>query len=68
MVDLEKYENESKSQHIKITVKDDGVGMTKKEQKNLFKIFNTNTTKGTNVKGIGLGLCISKMLVNFFNG
>lgn len=55
---------ENSPQHLEITVKDNGVGMSYREQKDLFKIFSSDTTKGTNTNGIGLGLCISKMLVN----
>lgn len=37
--------------------------MTNEEKKKLFKLFDSDNTKGNNTKGIGLGLCISKMLV-----
>ena len=42
--------------------------MTNEEKKKLFKLFDSDNTKGNNTKGIGLGLCISKMLVEQFGG
>lgn len=43
--------------------------MSEREKKNLFKLFATmNSTRESNTQGVGLGLCISKMIVEFFGG
>lgn len=50
-------------------MEDNGIGMNKEEKENLFKLFGTmKNDKYTNLKGIGLGLCISKMIVESFGG
>ena len=53
-----------------MSVIDDGLGIKKKDQSKMFKMFGTikDTTKGINTNGIGLGLVISKMIVEKFNG
>jgi K+-sensing histidine kinase KdpD len=55
--------NEKDEDFIQILVNDHGQGMNTEEKKKLFKLFNSDNTKGNNTKGIGLGLCISKMIV-----
>ena len=60
---------EGEDTHVQIQVKDNGVGITKKEQKNLFKLFGTiKSTRESNTQGVGLGLCISQMIVQIFEG
>ena len=50
---------------IEIEVKDSGIGIKKNDQKNLFKLFGfLDSTKELNTQGIGLGLHISKLIVN----
>lgn len=47
--------------HLAVSVKDRGVGMSRKLQKNLFEKEYHNTTRGTsNEKGTGLGLKLCK--------
>ena len=58
LIKNEKYED-----FIQILVIDHGQGMNTEEKKKLFNLFNSDNTKGNNTKGIGLGLCISKMIV-----
>jgi two-component system, sensor histidine kinase and response regulator len=61
--------DKGESTHVQIKVKDNGVGMTRPELKNLFKLFGTmKNTMVSNTKGIGLGLCISRMIVEIFGG
>lgn len=61
--------DKGESTHVQIKVKDNGVGMTRSELKNLFKLFGTmKNTMVSNTKGIGLGLCISRMIVEIFGG
>ena len=50
---------------IEVEVKDSGVGIKLNDQKNLFKLFGfLDSTKELNTQGIGLGLHISKLIVN----
>jgi len=45
-------------------IKDDGIGISKNEQKYIFqKFFRTEEAKKTNTKGSGLGLYIAKSIV-----
>ncbi len=47
--------------HLQVSVKDRGVGMSRKLQKNIFEKEYHNTTRGTsNEKGTGLGLKLCK--------
>ena len=45
---------------MQISVEDNGIGMNEEEKDNLFKLFET---KQDDSRGIGLGLCISKMII-----
>ena len=49
---------------------DNGCGIKMKNQGKLFKLFGSikNEKENFNVKGIGLGLVISKMIANKFGG
>ena len=50
-------------------IKDTGRGLTKEEQKNVFKAFiQADGTSSRNYEGTGLGLTISKQLVEMMNG
>lgn len=55
---------------LKFSVQDSGIGIKKKNHKKIFKMYNSikNAKKKINTKGIGLGLVISKMIVNHFQG
>lgn len=54
---------------IQITVTDTGVGIKEKDKDKLFQLFGfLETTKELNTKGIGLGLHISKEIVQQFGG
>jgi len=55
---------------LRISVTDNGQGIKKKNQSKLFKMFGTikDTKRGLNMNGIGLGLVISKQIVEQFNG
>jgi signal transduction histidine kinase len=54
---------------IILSVKDDGVGMTRETIDSLFKIDKSTSTKGTmNEEGTGLGLILCKEMVEMNNG
>lgn len=48
-------------------MKDNGVGIKIENQGKIFKLFGS-VRDGNNVKGIGLGLVISRMIVKKFQG
>lgn len=61
--------NELNEKFIEISVKDTGIGIAKKDQKKLFKLFGfVQDSKQMNTKGIGLGLVISEQIVTQFSG
>ena len=52
-----------------VTVKDEGEGIAKEDEGNLFQIFYTSKTRAFDVrKGIGLGLTICETVVNAHGG
>lgn len=54
---------------IKIEVIDNGAGIRTEDQTKLFKLFGyLDSTKEMNSQGIGLGLYITKMIVEQFEG
>lgn len=53
--------------HISISVKDNGIGIAEKDQKNLFKPFFRGSSDG-NIPGTGLGLNIVLRYVQLMNG
>ena len=58
---------EVKDHHLKFSVKDQGMGISKKDQLNLFQIFY-RATNATNIPGTGLGLHIVAKYVEMMNG
>jgi len=60
--------NEKTKQHV-ISVKDNGIGISKKNQKLIFEKFFRVSEKDThNYKGLGLGLYYSSQIVKAHNG
>ena len=60
---------EQNTNDILISVKDSGVGMSKKQIEKLFKIDSSQTTLGTNnEKGTGLGLILCREFVEIQGG
>lgn len=55
---------------ILISIKDNGFGIKQSNYQKLFKLFGAhkNEKKKINTDGIGLGLMISRMIVDNFNG
>jgi signal transduction histidine kinase len=56
-------------QYVEIAIKDNGIGMSKEDQKKLFKIDSFHSTPGTqDEKGTGLGLLLCKEFVELHGG
>ena len=57
-------------QFIRISITDNGIGIKENEKDKLFKLFGSikDEKKKINTNGIGLGLVISKLIVERFNG
>ena len=52
-----------------VQVKDTGIGIQEKDKQKLFKLFGfVQSTQQVNTRGIGLGLVISKKIVEQFDG
>ena len=55
--------------HLFITVRDTGIGISKKNQGKLFKFFGfIKDSERMNTNGVGLGLVISKQITRQFDG
>ena len=60
---------EGEYEFIKISVIDTGIGIAQENQDKLFKLFGfVDDNQQMNTNGIGLGLMISKLIVNKFKG
>ncbi|WP_300672301.1 HAMP domain-containing sensor histidine kinase [Soonwooa sp.] len=60
---------ESSGKSLLISVKDNGDGIAKAEQKNIFeKFYRIQSDNIHNTKGLGLGLFLIKNIVNKYNG
>ncbi|MGS2737946.1 hybrid sensor histidine kinase/response regulator transcription factor [Sinomicrobium sp. M5D2P17] len=53
---------------IEFTLQDSGHGFTESERENIFTPFYTNSRKGPEKSGAGIGLSLVKSLVNFLSG
>jgi signal transduction histidine kinase len=55
---------------LRISVTDNGIGIREQDKEKLFKMFGSikDEEKKLNLKGIGLGLVISKLIVEKFDG
>ena len=71
---LKEQKKEAFSSHptqdkLVVTVLDSGIGIRKKDQRKMFRMFGClKNTRQMNTQGIGLGLFISKIIVNQFQG
>ena len=57
-----------KDQECEITVRDTGVGISEEQQQHLFESFNRLHAEGSDIEGTGMGLVISKRLVELMSG
>ena len=53
---------------LKVSVTDNGIGISDDQIKNLFKPFNRLGLEGGNIEGTGIGLTISMQLIELMNG
>lgn len=53
---------------FRFSVSDQGDGIEKSQYKNIFKPFNRAGKKNSNIEGVGIGLSISKQLIEDMNG
>jgi PAS domain S-box-containing protein len=55
--------------HVTVSIKDEGIGIPKSEQANLFKRFwRASSATSRNISGIGLGLHVSKAIITQHGG
>lgn len=58
------FAENTENRHLKISVKDNGIGIPKNQQKEIFKRFRqVNNKKDKNFKSFGIGLAFCKMAV-----
>jgi PAS domain S-box-containing protein len=55
-------------ERLRLSVSDDGPGMTPAQQRNLFQPFNRLGREGSRVEGTGIGLVITRSLVEMMGG
>ena len=53
---------------LKFEVKDTGIGMKKEDLDNIFTELNKVNTKDSDISGIGLGLVLTKKIINMLDG
>jgi PAS domain S-box-containing protein len=59
---------ESIADYLRLSVQDEGIGMTQEQQAHLFEKFYRADASNTAVNGTGLGLAISKLIVELHGG
>lgn len=53
--------------HVKVAVKDEGIGLTEEQQKKIFsRFYRAESTKG--ISGLGLGLYLTKQIIDRHQG
>ena len=58
---------EDMNKYIKITVKDNGIGIKEEEQKRIFdRFYRSDTVRGQNISGTGIGLSLLKSMSKNF--
>ena len=61
-------EPDIKNKQIKVFIKDNGIGIPKKDLPNIFDRFYRSSTKKTGEGGFGLGLAACKWIAEQHNG
>ena len=63
------FKDERGASFLEVQVKDTGMGIKDEDKSKLFKLFGfISTTEDVNTRGIGLGLSISKKIVEKYGG
>ena len=57
-----------KSDHLMVTIADQGIGMNKEEIENIFDHFYRADQSDTSIGGLGLGMSIVKQIIESHNG
>lgn len=66
-IDINCFENSNRT--VTVEIKDTGIGIPKKDLKNVFDIFSRGSQAGKSIDGsIGLGLAIVKQIIKDHNG
>ncbi len=60
--------NHRDKKQLRITITDTGKGISKENQKQLFKPFNRLENKNSSIEGTGIGLAITKNIVKLMGG
>jgi len=64
-----KIGTQNKNNELHISISDNGIGMTRDEQKHIFdRYYRAHTGDIHNVKGFGIGLSYSKMIIDAHKG
>lgn len=63
-----KLEQKAMEERVLVTVADNGIGMTPEQQKKLFSFFYEGDYRRLNTTGTGIGLALTKNLVNLHRG
>mmetsp|Transcript_42655 Transcript_42655/g.65430 ORF Transcript_42655/g.65430 Transcript_42655/m.65430 type:complete len:176 (-) Transcript_42655:486-1013(-) len=69
-VEYQRKSAQAESNFLRISVMDSGLGIKEQDKGKLFRLFGSikHEKRNINPQGIGLGLVISKLIVNKFNG
>jgi two-component system, sensor histidine kinase and response regulator len=59
---------ESSDTHIKVTISDTGIGIAKREHPKVFSAFNRLGQETSSIEGTGIGLVVTKGLVELMDG
>jgi signal transduction histidine kinase len=60
---------EEESERVKVIIKDSGIGLTSEELEKIFdKFYRVDPSRNKNIKGHGLGLAISKTILEILDG
>ena len=60
--------NHADNQQIRISISDTGAGLTTEQQSHLFKAFNRLGAEQTEIEGAGIGLVITKNIIELMGG